>query len=58
MCVCVYITLSPTVYQPLKNNSQNFTQTKIKPFYCTMFAIAPVKKLVRKMKECTTEFSK
>ena len=58
MCVCVYITLSPTVYQSLKNNSQNFTQTKIKPFYCTMFAIAPVKKLVRKMKECTTEFSK
>ena len=58
MCVCLYITLSPTVYQPLKNNSQNSTQNKIKPFYCTMFAIAPVKNLVRKMKECTTEFSK
>ena len=38
---------------------QSSTQTKIKPFYCTEFTIAPVKgfHLVREMSECTTEFS-
>ena len=49
---------SPTVYQPLKNNSQSFTQTKMKPFYCTKFVIAPVKgfRLIREMHKCITEF--
>ena len=39
---------------------QSSTQTKIKLFYCTKFVIAPVKgfRLVRKMPECTIEFSK
>ena len=47
---------SPTFYKPLKNNSQSYAQTKIKPFYCTKFVIAPVKGfyLVREMQERTT----
>ena len=38
----------------------SFTQTKVKPFYCTKFFIAPVKSffLVKEMQECTTEFSR
>ena len=39
---------------------QSSTQTKIQPFYCTKFVVAPVNafRLVRKIPECTTEFSK
>ena len=41
-------------------NVQSSTQTKIKPFYCTKFVIATVKRfrLVREMPEYTIEFSK
>ena len=35
--------LSPIIYQLPNNNSQSFTQTKIKPFHCTKFVITPVK---------------
>ena len=46
---------SLTFYLPLKNNTQSYVQTKIKPFYCTKFVIAPAKgsHLVREMQECT-----
>ena len=39
---------------------QSSTQTKIKRFYCTKFITAPVKgfHVIRKMPECTVEFSK
>ena len=39
---------------------QSSTQTKIKPFYCTKFVIAPVKgfHLVRETPECNIEFLK
>ena len=39
---------------------QSSTETKIKLFYCTKFVIAPVKgfRLLRKLPECTIEFSK
>ena len=38
--------------------TQSFTQTKMKPFYCTKFVIAPVKgfRLIREMHKCITEF--
>ena len=40
----------------LLTTSQSYAQTKIKPFYCKKFVIAPVKgfRLVRAMQECTT----
>ena len=39
---------------------QSSTQTKIKPFYCTKFVIAPIKgfRLVREMPEGTIELLK
>ena len=47
---------SSTFYYPLKNNFQSYAQTKVKPFYCTKFVMAPVKgfQLVRETQECTT----
>ena len=55
--VYIIIHLS-TFYQPLKNNSQSYAQTKIKRFPCTKFVIAPIKGfwLITEMQECTTVF--
>ena len=51
----VHYNPSLTFYQPLKNNSRNYAQTKMKSFLCVKFVIAPVKGfwLVREMQECT-----
>ena len=40
----------------LRITLKSSTQTKMKPFYCTKFVIAPVKdfRLVRETQECTT----
>ena len=59
MYICIYVYVS-LISISLKNNSQSSTQTKIKPFYCRKFVIAPVKGfcLVREVPECTIEFSK
>ena len=40
----------------LLTTSQSYAQTKIKPFYCTKFVIAPIKGIhpVRAVQECTT----
>ena len=47
---------SLSLCEPLKNNSQSYAQTNVKPFYCTKCVIAPVKGFwfVREMQECTT----
>ena len=65
----VYINYLPSILihvLPFTNNLkialkvQSSTQTKIKPFYCTKFFIAPVKgfRLVGEMPEYSIEFSK
>ena len=63
----MYIKLAParynlflTVYKPFKNNSQSSIPTKLKPFYCRKFVIAPVNsfRLVIDTPECTIEFLK
>ena len=64
--IYIYIYKSPppiTIHFPPFINHLKITfcsaQTKIKPFYYTKFAIAPVKgfRPVRDMPECTSEFS-
>ena len=47
---------SPTFYWPLRNNSQIYAQTNMKPSYCAKFVKPPVKRfrLKRQLQECTT----
>ena len=58
----VIIRLPPFInhLKHLPINLKVLLKTKVKQFYCTKFVIATVKgfRLVRKMQECTTEFSK
>ena len=58
----VIIRLPPFInhLKHLQINLKVLLKTKVKQFYCTKFVIATVKgfRLVRKMQECTTEFSK
>ena len=58
--IIIYIPAFVNHFKITWNFFHSSTQTKIKPVYCTKFAIAPVRgcSLVRQIQECTTEFSK
>ena len=54
----VHYNPSLTFYEPLRNNSESYVQTKSKPFYFRKFVITLVKGLwlVTEMQECPTVF--
>ena len=54
----VHYNPSLTFYEPLRNNSESYVETKSKPFYFRKFVITLVKGLwlVTEMQECPTVF--
>ena len=54
----VHYNPSLTFYEPLRNNSESYVETKSKPFYFRKFVITLVKGfwLVTEMEECPTVF--